>query len=45
MGDSWLWDRKASPIDIAPLVAVTEALYLLKTTPEPKKRSGRVVGF
>jgi hypothetical protein len=45
-GDSWLWDRKASPVDIAPLVAVTEALYLLKTTPdrEPKK-PGRLHTF
>lgn len=25
MGDSWVWDRSKSPIDIAPLVAVTGA--------------------
>lgn len=45
MGDSWLLDRKASSYDIAGLVAAVEAHYLLLTTPEPKKRSGRVVGF
>jgi hypothetical protein len=33
-GDSWLWDRKHSPVDIAPLVAATEAIYLLQTAPE-----------
>jgi phage terminase large subunit-like protein len=45
MSDSWLWDRKVSPVDVAPLVAATAALYLLNTAPEPKKRSGRVAGF
>ncbi len=45
MSDSWLWDRKVSPVDVAPLVAVTGALYLLNTAPEPKRRSGRVAGF
>jgi hypothetical protein len=44
--DAWLWDRKTSPVDIAPIVAVTEALYVLNTVPMPiKKRSGRSVGF
>lgn len=33
MGDSWVWDRKGSPTDIAPLVAVTAAAWAL-TVPE-----------
>jgi phage terminase large subunit-like protein len=46
IGDSWLLDRKKSPIDIAPLLAAVEALYLLQTTPdrEPKK-PGRLHTF
>jgi uncharacterized protein YidB (DUF937 family) len=44
-GDSWLWDRKNSPIDIAPLVAATEALYLLQTRKKPVKKRSRVVGW
>lgn len=28
IGDAWVWDRKKSPVDIAPLVAVTEAFWL-----------------
>lgn len=28
IGDAWVWDRKDSPVDIAPLVAVTEALWV-----------------
>jgi len=35
MGDSWLLDRKASPVDIAPLVAAVEAHYLLLTVTPP----------
>lgn len=35
MGDSWIWDRKHSPADIAPLVAVTAAVgALLNDEPE-----------
>jgi phage terminase large subunit-like protein len=34
-GDAWLWDRKHSAVDIAPLVAVTGALWLLTTRSEP----------
>jgi hypothetical protein len=34
VGDSWVWDRKASAVDVAPLVAATEALYLLTATAE-----------
>lgn len=44
IGDAWVWDRKGAAVDIAPLVAVTEALYLLTTVPEPKPR-GRARGF
>jgi len=43
VSDAWVWDRKASPVDIAPLVATTIALYLLRTT-EPKKKS-RAAGW
>jgi hypothetical protein len=40
IGDSWLLDRKASPIDIAGLVSIVEALYLLQTAPDrPKQES------
>lgn len=45
VGDSWLWDRKHSVIDIAPLVAVTGALYLLQTKKKPVKKRSRVVGW
>lgn len=45
MGDAWLWDRKASPVDIAPLVAVTEALYSLTSTIEQPKKRSRVIGW
>lgn len=31
LGDAWVWDRRRSPIDIAPLVAVTAALYAWQT--------------
>lgn len=27
LGDAWIWDRKGSPVDIAPLVAVTQAFW------------------
>jgi hypothetical protein len=29
-GDAWLWNRRASPADIAPLVAATEAVWGLR---------------
>jgi phage terminase large subunit-like protein len=29
VGDMWTWDRRKSPVDIAPLVAVTGALWAL----------------
>jgi hypothetical protein len=44
--DAWLWDRKISAVDVAPLVGVTEALYLLQTiAAPPKRRSSRAFGF
>ena len=30
VGDSWLWDRRRSPADVAPLIAVTGALWCLQ---------------
>jgi len=35
MGDAWMWDRKNSPTDAAPLIAVTGALWAL-TRPSEK---------
>ena len=32
-GDSWLWDRRRSPTDIAPLIAATAALWCLHRKP------------
>ena len=29
VGDTWAWDRRKSPVDIAPMVAVTAALWAL----------------
>lgn len=34
-----LWDRKKSPVDIAPLVAVNAAVWLAMQKPEPKEQS------
>lgn len=46
VGDAWVWDRKKSPSDIAPLIAVTGALFGLdspepeeETPPEPRVRT------
>lgn len=36
IGDSWVWDRKNSDVDIAPLCAATAALWLAKK-PAPEK--------
>jgi len=37
-GDAWLWDRKRSTVDVAPLVAATGALWLvLAHTPKPQR--------
>lgn len=30
LGDAWLWDRRHSPTDVAPLIAVTGALWCLQ---------------
>lgn len=38
-GDAWLWDRKRSPTDIAPLVAATGAVWLLNRAVEAPKVS------
>lgn len=35
VGDSWAWDRRKSSADAAPLVAVTGALWLLKSYERP----------
>lgn len=36
VGDAWAWDRRRSPVDAAPLVAVTGALWLLTSfEPDP----------
>jgi hypothetical protein len=32
--DTWAWDRKKSPVDCAPLVAVTGAIWLISPRPE-----------
>lgn len=44
-GDAWLWDRKHSQVDIAPIVAVTEALHALLTVKKKPKKRSRVVGW
>jgi hypothetical protein len=33
LGDAWLWDRRRSPTDAAPLIAVTAALWALTIRP------------
>jgi len=33
VGDAWLWDRRRSPTDVAPLIAVTGALWCLQQVP------------
>lgn len=42
LGDSWLWDRKNSSVDIAPLVAVTLAFWGNYKRP---KRAARVINL
>lgn len=41
IGDAWVIDRKASPVDVAPLVSAIEAAYLIQTTTytPPRKRA------
>ena len=31
LGEVWVWNRKDSPVDAAPLCAVSEALWALET--------------
>lgn len=38
-GDGWLWDRRHSPTDIAPLIAASGAVWLLNQPTEAPKRS------
>src|SRR5690606_11643915 len=38
-GGGIVWDRKRSPADVAPLMAVTAALWLLLRPAAPRKRS------
>jgi len=49
LGDAWVFDRKKSPLDIAPLMAAAEAVWAVKTykeAPEPSaRRAGRVLAF
>lgn len=44
VGDAWLWDRKHSPVDIAPVVAASEALHALVTV-KRKPKSNRWFGI
>jgi phage terminase large subunit-like protein len=45
VGDAWAWDRRKSPVDIAPLVACTGALWCVGSYEKPKARSGRAAFF
>lgn len=49
LGDSWVFDRKKSPIDIAPLMAAAEALWAVQTfrpiEAEPSRKTGRLYAF
>ena len=50
LGDAWVFDRKKSPLDIAPLMAATEAVWAVRTfqpvEPEPeRRRTGAVFAF
>ncbi len=37
-GDTWTWDLRRSPVDAAPLVAATGALWCLMLKPAPTRR-------
>lgn len=37
-GDTWTWDLRRSPVDAAPLVAATGALWCLMRKPAPSRR-------
>lgn len=36
VNDAWVFDRRNSPVDAAPLVAVAAAVWLMENCPEPK---------
>ncbi|MBF4625537.1 terminase [Clavibacter sp. VKM Ac-2872] len=38
LGEVWVWDRGASPVDISPLVAMSEAVYGLTSVAAPAPR-------
>jgi hypothetical protein len=38
LGDAWLWSRRSSAVNIAPLIAVTLAAWGLATIDPPKRR-------
>ena len=44
-GDAYLWDRRKSPNDVAPLCAVTWALSALLTQPEPYRSAYEDAGL
>lgn len=41
-GDTWLWDRRKSPVDVSPLCAVTFAAWALAQQPKTKPVSAYV---
>lgn len=41
VGDAWLWDRRRSATDVAPLIAVTGALWCLTNTPRRSAYANR----
>jgi hypothetical protein len=45
LGDAWAWSRKASSVDISPLVAVTLALWGLRGGVEVKPAAVPLVAF
>lgn len=44
-GDSWLWSRRNSPLDISPLFAATLALWAAGQAQEPPKEPAVLVSF
>lgn len=44
VGDTWAWDRRRSPVDIAPLVAITGALWCVDTFDETTIEGDLMVG-
>ena len=38
LGDSWCWDRRKSPVDVSPLIAVTGAAWCLTSAMPEKPR-------